>query len=150
MYLLVGKDDALWPSAQLTKTPIGCTSYKLVYGRHVTLPNRDFPDCEDSHARSIHMSFTSSASFWESRSEERISKKRTKNEAKTTKPDTEWKSMEKTKPKGIAMLAISLFPITFAESMAVINLKEAQGPWMAEMKVLKALTEETQERRAET
>ncbi|GJR68327.1 reverse transcriptase domain-containing protein [Tanacetum coccineum] len=54
---------------------------------------QDFPDCEDSHARSIHMSFTSSASFWESK---------------------------------------------------------AQGPWMAEMKVLKALTEETQERRAET
>ncbi|GJS93109.1 hypothetical protein Tco_0800077 [Tanacetum coccineum] len=26
----------------------------------------DFPDCEDSRARSIHMSFTSSASFWES------------------------------------------------------------------------------------
>ncbi|GKA88721.1 hypothetical protein Tco_0810485 [Tanacetum coccineum] len=80
--------------------------------------------------------------------QERISKKRTKNEAKTTKPDTEWKSVEKT--KGIAMLAISLFPTTFAESMAVITLKEAQVPWMAEMKVLKALTEETQERRAET
>ncbi|GJS53117.1 reverse transcriptase domain-containing protein [Tanacetum coccineum] len=31
--------------------------------------------------------------------EERISKKRTKNEAKTTKPDTEWKSMEKVKVK---------------------------------------------------
>ncbi|GJS91224.1 retrovirus-related pol polyprotein from transposon TNT 1-94 [Tanacetum coccineum] len=30
---------------------------------------------------------------------ERISKKMTKNEAKTTKPDTEWKSVEKTKPK---------------------------------------------------
>ncbi|GJV04036.1 hypothetical protein Tco_1337605 [Tanacetum coccineum] len=30
---------------------------------------------------------------------ERISKKRTKNEAKTTKPDTEWKSMEKTKSR---------------------------------------------------
>ncbi|GJR39479.1 hypothetical protein Tco_1215163 [Tanacetum coccineum] len=30
-------------------------------------PFTDFPDCEDSHARSIHMSFTSSASFWESR-----------------------------------------------------------------------------------
>ncbi|GJR01318.1 hypothetical protein Tco_0524302 [Tanacetum coccineum] len=30
---------------------------------------------------------------------ERISKKRTKNEAKTTKPDTEWKSVEKTKSK---------------------------------------------------
>ncbi|GJR91483.1 hypothetical protein Tco_0215494 [Tanacetum coccineum] len=26
----------------------------------------DFPDCEDSRARSIHKSFTSSASFWES------------------------------------------------------------------------------------
>ncbi|GJV07226.1 reverse transcriptase domain-containing protein [Tanacetum coccineum] len=31
------------------------------------IPTEDFPDCEDSHARSIHMSFTSSASFWESR-----------------------------------------------------------------------------------
>ncbi|GKC08771.1 hypothetical protein Tco_1000381 [Tanacetum coccineum] len=51
--------------------------------------------------------------------------------------------------RGIAMLAISFFPITFAESMAVILLKEAQGPWMAEMKALKSLTEETQERRAE-
>ncbi|GKB37107.1 hypothetical protein Tco_0882049 [Tanacetum coccineum] len=30
---------------------------------------------------------------------ERISKKRTKNEAKTTKPDTEWKSMVKTKSR---------------------------------------------------
>ncbi|GKC05123.1 hypothetical protein Tco_0996733 [Tanacetum coccineum] len=30
---------------------------------------------------------------------ERISKKRTKNEAKTTKPDTEWKSVVKTKSK---------------------------------------------------
>ncbi|GJW05243.1 hypothetical protein Tco_1564099 [Tanacetum coccineum] len=29
-------------------------------------PGFDFPDCEDSHARSIHKSFTSSASFWES------------------------------------------------------------------------------------
>ncbi|GJT53329.1 hypothetical protein Tco_0988383, partial [Tanacetum coccineum] len=26
----------------------------------------DFPDSEDFHARSIHKSFTSSASFWES------------------------------------------------------------------------------------
>ncbi|GJW11509.1 hypothetical protein Tco_1577336 [Tanacetum coccineum] len=31
--------------------------------------------------------------------QERISKKRTKNEAKTTKPDTEWKSVEKDKVK---------------------------------------------------
>ncbi|GJX39203.1 hypothetical protein Tco_0252506 [Tanacetum coccineum] len=34
-----------------------------------------------------------------SRIMERISKKRTKNEAKTTKPDTEWKSVEKTQMK---------------------------------------------------
>ncbi|GKA34140.1 hypothetical protein Tco_0720569 [Tanacetum coccineum] len=33
-------------------------------------PNfKDFPDCEDSRARSIHKSFTSSASFWESRTD---------------------------------------------------------------------------------
>ncbi|GKC49501.1 hypothetical protein Tco_1072246 [Tanacetum coccineum] len=50
---------------------------------------------------------------------------------------------------GIAMLAISLFSITFAEGMVKINLKEAQGPWMAGMRALKSLTEETQERRAE-
>ncbi|GJT14159.1 reverse transcriptase domain-containing protein [Tanacetum coccineum] len=31
------------------------------------IPTEDFPDCEDSLACSIHMSFTSSASFWESR-----------------------------------------------------------------------------------
>ncbi|GJS60920.1 reverse transcriptase domain-containing protein [Tanacetum coccineum] len=30
------------------------------------MPRDDFPDCKDSHTRSIHMSFTSSASFWES------------------------------------------------------------------------------------
>ncbi|GJW68519.1 reverse transcriptase domain-containing protein [Tanacetum coccineum] len=30
------------------------------------VPTEDFPDCEDSRARSIHKSFTSSASFWES------------------------------------------------------------------------------------
>ncbi|GJS61709.1 reverse transcriptase domain-containing protein [Tanacetum coccineum] len=30
------------------------------------LMGKDFPDCEDSRARSIHKSFTSSASFWES------------------------------------------------------------------------------------
>ncbi|GJT65510.1 hypothetical protein Tco_1016990 [Tanacetum coccineum] len=35
-------------------------------GRHPCLSVVDFPDCEDSRARSIHMSFTSSASFWES------------------------------------------------------------------------------------
>ncbi|GJX79053.1 hypothetical protein Tco_0327202 [Tanacetum coccineum] len=49
----------------------------------------------------------------------------------------------------LPMLAISLFSITFAESIAVINLKEAQGPWMAGIRALKSLTKETQERRAE-
>ncbi|GKC98042.1 hypothetical protein Tco_1168317, partial [Tanacetum coccineum] len=33
------------------------------------------------------------------RKKERISKKRTKNKAKTTKPDTEWKSVVKTKSR---------------------------------------------------
>ncbi|GJX06680.1 reverse transcriptase domain-containing protein [Tanacetum coccineum] len=39
--------------------------------------------------------------FWEEPYlfKERISKKRTKNKAKTTKPDTEWKSVEKTKSR---------------------------------------------------
>ncbi|GJT73931.1 reverse transcriptase domain-containing protein [Tanacetum coccineum] len=36
------------------------------------IPTEDFPDCEDSRARSIHKSFTSSASFWESRLVEAI------------------------------------------------------------------------------
>ncbi|GJS66569.1 hypothetical protein Tco_0681133 [Tanacetum coccineum] len=36
---------------------------------HIISPNRDFPDCEDSRACSIYMSFTSSASFWESRTD---------------------------------------------------------------------------------
>ncbi|GJY18509.1 putative ribonuclease H-like domain-containing protein [Tanacetum coccineum] len=31
------------------------------------IPTEDFPDCEDSRARSIHKSFTASASFWESK-----------------------------------------------------------------------------------
>ncbi|GJY53507.1 hypothetical protein Tco_0445171 [Tanacetum coccineum] len=46
----------------------------------------------------LHSSFTSSASFWESdililSTSERITKERTKNKAKTTKPDSEWKRL---------------------------------------------------------
>ncbi|GJX97452.1 hypothetical protein Tco_0353250 [Tanacetum coccineum] len=55
---------------------------------------------EASRARGICPSITrasqSSASFG---NPERISKKRTKNKAKTTKPGTEWKSVEKTKSR---------------------------------------------------
>ncbi|GJR74738.1 hypothetical protein Tco_0087103 [Tanacetum coccineum] len=47
------------------------TTYGMPVNQDLSLsqPNStflDFPDCEDSRARSIHKSFTSSASFWES------------------------------------------------------------------------------------
>ncbi|GKD46868.1 reverse transcriptase domain-containing protein, partial [Tanacetum coccineum] len=47
------------------------------------IPTEDFPDCEDSRARSIHKSFTSSASFWESRNG--YSRKGTKRKPKASK-----------------------------------------------------------------
>ncbi|GJS43026.1 reverse transcriptase domain-containing protein [Tanacetum coccineum] len=37
-------DDTLWAFCTAYKTPIGCTPYKLVYGK-------DCPDCDDSRAR---------------------------------------------------------------------------------------------------
>ncbi|GJY60021.1 reverse transcriptase domain-containing protein [Tanacetum coccineum] len=37
--IISDRDDALWPSGyQLSKTPIGCTPYKLVYGKACHLP----------------------------------------------------------------------------------------------------------------
>ncbi|GKD38113.1 hypothetical protein Tco_1258320, partial [Tanacetum coccineum] len=71
----------------------------------------DFPDCEDSRARSIHKSFTSSASFWESNysngsfsfydpnvdkikeveQDTDIQEKETKKSQRQTNPSTEWK-----------------------------------------------------------
>nr|GEY48025.1 reverse transcriptase domain-containing protein [Tanacetum cinerariifolium] len=44
-------DDALWTFRTTYKTPIGCTPYKLVYGK-------DCPDCEVSRALSFCLSFT--------------------------------------------------------------------------------------------
>ncbi|GJX43157.1 hypothetical protein Tco_0259833 [Tanacetum coccineum] len=52
--------------------------------------------CENSSSLSVGTSMASEPISSKGSSNERISKKRTKNEAKTTKPDTEWKSMEKT------------------------------------------------------
>ncbi|GKF77738.1 hypothetical protein Tco_0230208, partial [Tanacetum coccineum] len=55
--------------------------------------SNDFVSCETSD-KSSDSETTDFASCASSVNLERISKKRTKNEAKTTKPDTEWKSVE--------------------------------------------------------
>ncbi|GJU01646.1 hypothetical protein Tco_1111984, partial [Tanacetum coccineum] len=54
------------------------------------LPKRKWSGL-DNEGRGLWFRISTSSVYVE---EERISKKRTKNEAKTTKPDTEWKSME--------------------------------------------------------
>ncbi|GJT01872.1 hypothetical protein Tco_0823041 [Tanacetum coccineum] len=66
--------------------------------------------------------------LWSPVKVERISKKRTKNEAKTTKPDTEWKSMEKTKSRQSPTTNCQAGNPhqTLDKSKAVIVSKEAQ------------------------
>ncbi|GJV07410.1 hypothetical protein Tco_1345066 [Tanacetum coccineum] len=67
-----------------TRSDYSLPDYEAFYSDddHIKEKNKwKFPDCEDSHAHSIHMSFTSSASFWESRTDisqkdEKPSKKR--------------------------------------------------------------------------
>ncbi|GJW47575.1 putative reverse transcriptase domain-containing protein [Tanacetum coccineum] len=61
---------------------------------------------------------------------ERISKKKTKNKAKTTKPESEWKSRKKTKTKSIQRL--------------VMNSKEAQRGLMVKIGFCLALTQQAQ------
>ncbi|GJV63060.1 reverse transcriptase domain-containing protein [Tanacetum coccineum] len=60
----------------------------------------DFPDCEDSRARSIHMSFTSSASFWESRNGYHTKGRKTKSKRQTKHGmEKTVKDKAKSKPK---------------------------------------------------
>ncbi|GJW99902.1 reverse transcriptase domain-containing protein, partial [Tanacetum coccineum] len=64
---------------------------------------------------------------------ERISKKRTKNEAKTTKPDTEWKSVEKTKssqsPRSTAHIPPPVNPIPIPEPDVPKTLPKPNIPY---------------------
>ncbi|GKB48867.1 hypothetical protein Tco_0899620, partial [Tanacetum coccineum] len=86
----------------------------------------DFPDCEDSRACSIHMSFTSSASFWESRhgntlsmgdSWKRIFKKGRKKQSHNNKPEH---GMEKTR-KGTKSVSQLYFRSSLPERLKANN-----------------------------
>ncbi|GJY66069.1 hypothetical protein Tco_0468307, partial [Tanacetum coccineum] len=77
---------------------------KKRFGALVHLSDRWNNFCTDQFAKVMlkygsHSSSSSTGITPRTSGQERISKKRTKNEAKTTKPDTEWKSVEKTKSR---------------------------------------------------
>ncbi|GJT54613.1 reverse transcriptase domain-containing protein [Tanacetum coccineum] len=77
-----------------------CLKYGVTQSSlHRVSSTTDFPDCEDSSARQYPQEFSRSSRLHFG-NPERISKKRMKNEAKTTKTRyTEWKSRKKTKSK---------------------------------------------------
>ncbi|GJX60968.1 reverse transcriptase domain-containing protein [Tanacetum coccineum] len=68
--------------------------------RQGKITQRDFPDCEDSRACSIHKSFTSSASFWESRTDnQEKNEKQSQNNKTGLGMEKTVKDKAKSKPK---------------------------------------------------
>ncbi|GJT17149.1 reverse transcriptase domain-containing protein [Tanacetum coccineum] len=95
------------------------------------IPTEDFPDCEDSRARSIHKSFTSSASFWESTVviTKRIFKKRSKKKAKNKQVQArDGKGQVKSKSKVIRMKKIQLEGLKLPSLKLYYKRLKRQGP----------------------